>query len=144
MSTGILFFLYWGLAFVTLCAAVAALNFFYRFVYSNLELHGLGTEITIAVVASAVQGAGFWVSSYFFHGDPFRCLTIPAIAVALIYLVAHLPNWGGLETSGIAGFQAAIIIAGMLLLAGQFQFALAVVVTVAIILSLIAHSARSA
>jgi len=139
------FIKYWSLAFVTLCTALVALDLFYRFVDSDLALHGWRKEAVIACVASLVQGAGFWFSASLFQDSPFfrPVLVVPMLALALIYWLTHLEDWSGYEIGGIGYFQAALLATGVCLLAGEVQLAVMVVGLFAAGLALIAGIARS-
>ena len=55
-----------ALAFVTLSVALVLLSIFYRLIESALGLDGFRKEAVIAVIASTVQGAGFWFSASLF------------------------------------------------------------------------------
>ena len=66
-----------ALAFVTLSVALVLLSIFYRLIESDLGLDGFRKEAVIAVIASTVQGAGFWFSASLLPGDPFRNLLLP-------------------------------------------------------------------
>ena len=125
MATASQFFQYWGLAFVTLCIALPLLNLFYRIIDSDLNLHGLRKEAVIAGIASAIQGAGFWVSASLFPGNPFhsRVLVIPLALVGFVYWISHLEDWSGYEIGGIALFQGVILTVGLCLIRGEFKFA---------------------
>src|SRR5258706_12903956 len=134
MATATQFFQYWALAFGTLCVALLLLSVFYRLIDSDLDLHSLRKEAVIAGIASAVQGAGFWVSASLFHAQPFHRLVIPGAIVGIIYWLSHLEEWNGYEIGGIAFFQAAILSTGLCLIGGQFK--LAVIILGAFVLGL--------
>jgi hypothetical protein len=123
MATVAQFFQYWALAFVTLSAALVLLNYYCRFIESDLNFHSVGKEAVVVGVASAVQGAGFWFSASLFQGQPFRRMVIPGIIVAIIYWITHLPDWSGYEVGGIAYFQMALLATGLCLLRGEIQLA---------------------
>ncbi len=135
--------MYWALSFVTLCASLVLLDLFLRFVDSDLELHSLRKETLIAIVASAIQAAGFWFSASLFHGDPFRRLVIPDAIAAIVYWITHLEDWSGYEIGGIAFFQAAILSTGLCVLSGQFQLALIILGLFGLGLAIIASIAKS-
>ena len=56
MATVTQYIQYWSLAFATLCVAVALLSLFYRFIDSELELHGLRKEALIAGILRVSPG----------------------------------------------------------------------------------------
>lgn len=143
MNPATQFFIYWALAFVTLCVALALLSVFYRLIDFDLHLHGLRKEAVIAVIASAVQAAGFWFSASLFHGNLPRRLVIPGIIVAIIYKLGHLTEWSGYEIGGIMVFQGMILFTGVCLFAGMFKLVVIVLVVFVICLALIANIARS-
>jgi hypothetical protein len=123
MASGTQFLEFWALSFVTLSLAVVFLNIFFRFVDSDLQLHGFRKEAVIAAVASAVQGAGYWLSASLFHGEPFRRLVIPGVIVGFIYWIAHLEDWSGYEIGGVAFFQMVLLSVGGCLLGGELKMA---------------------
>jgi hypothetical protein len=144
MATATQFFQYWALAFGVLCLALVLLSIFYRFIDSDLGLHSLRKEAVIAVIASAVQGAGFWFSASLFDGQPFRkVVVIPAMIVGLIYHLTHLPDWSGYEFGGIMFFQTAILGIGLCVYRGQFNIAIILLAAFAFGLVIIASVARS-
>jgi len=117
------FLKFWALAFVTLSIALALLSIFYQLIDSDLGLDGFPKEAAIAVIASAVQAAGFWFSASLFHGQPFRHLLLPELILAIIYYLTHLKDWNGLEIGGILFFQSNIIVMAFFLAGGQFKLA---------------------
>jgi len=143
MATVTQFFQYWALAFGTLCVALVLLSIFYRLIDSDLDLHGLRKEAVIAGIASAVQGAGFWLSASLFHGQPFRRLVIPGAIVGIIYWLTHLEDWSGYEIGGIAFIQAAILSTGLCLIGGQFKLAVIIFGAFVVGLAFIASIAKS-
>jgi len=90
MASGADFLKYWALSFVTLSAALILLSIFYRLLDSDLGLDEFRKEAVLAVIASAVQGAGFWFSASLFPGDPFRTMLLPGLIVSFTYRLAHL------------------------------------------------------
>lgn len=138
-------FEYWGLAFITLCAGLVAVDVFYRFIDSDLELHGWRKEAAIAGIASMFQGVGFWFSASLFHGDAFRrpVLVVPFAFVAFVYWIGHLDTWDGCEIGGIALFQAMILSMGLCLYTGQFKLGIIIFAVFALGLGVIASIARS-
>lgn len=143
MATAAQFLGYWALAFVTLGMALVLLSLFYRFLECDLNLHGFWKEAVIAAIASAVQGAGYSFSASLFNGDPFRRLVIPEAMLAIIYWLALLEDWSGYEIGGIAYFQAAILVAGLTLVTGQFKFGIIMLALFAGGLAIIASIAKS-
>ena len=134
--------LFWGLAFVTLCMALALLNIFYGVIGNDLTLRSIGQEAVIAGVASLVEGAGVWVVAAFAPAAA-RALLIPALIVALIYKLGHLEDWNRYDVSLFLTFQIVIVLSGLLLFFGHFQTAIIIWAVFAGILALIASIARS-
>ncbi len=139
--------LFWGVAFVTLCAALVLLSIFYGLIENDLELHSLGKEAVIAGIASFIEGAGVWLVVL---GIPaaqrawaMRALIVPAILVALIYKIAHLEDWQRGDVLLLLMFQAVIGCSGALLVFGRFGPALFILVGFGIFLAVIAGFARS-
>jgi|ERR1043166_5379252 hypothetical protein len=125
MATAKLFFEYWALAFVTLSLAVVLMDLYYRLIDFDLDLRGPRKEAIIALMSSAVQGSGFWLSASLFNGDAFRRINaIPALIVALIYWATHFKDWSGYEVGGIAYFQAWILTTGLLLYHQEVKMAI--------------------
>jgi hypothetical protein len=122
-----------------------ASDLYYRFIDLDLDLRGVGKEAVIAAVASAVQGAGFWVSASLFHGHAFRrpVLVIPSALVAFIYWLSHLEDWSGYEVGGIGFFQAAVLGTGLCIVGGQFVLAAIIFGAFAVGLAIIACVAKS-
>ena len=136
------FFEYWGLAFATLCAAVLLTNVFFSLIDTSIGLHGWAREARIAVVASLVQGTGFWFTASLVPGG-IRRQVIPALIVAIIYWLTHLEDWSGYEVGAILFFQVVIWNAGGFLLAGEVKVAVLIVAAAAACLAFIASVARS-
>jgi hypothetical protein len=133
---------YWGLAFVTLCAALVLCSVFFGLIDTELGLDSWRREASIAVVASLVQGAGFWFAASLIPGGV-RKQVIPAMIVAIIYSLTHLKDWSGYEIGAILFFQMVIWNAGGFLFAGQLKIAAIILVAAGICLSLIAAVAKS-
>ena len=144
VTAAIQFLQYWALAFVTLSAALVLLNLFYNWIDCDLCLHSFCKEAVIAVFASAVQGAGFWLSASLFHGDAFRraVLLIPFALVGIIYWLAHLENWSGYEMGGVSLSQAIILATGLCVVGGMFGLAVIIFGAFAVGLAVIASIAR--
>ena len=137
------FLKFWALAFVTLSLALILLSIFYRLIDSDLGLDGFRKEAAIAVIASAVQAAGFWFSASLFPGDPFRNLLLPELIIAIIYYLTHLKDWSGLEIGGILFFQSIIITTAFFLAAGQLKLVAITLAVFAASLAIIASIAKS-
>jgi hypothetical protein len=144
MAAAVQFLHYWVLAFVTLCVALVMLNLFYRWIDCDLCLHGFRKEAVIVIIASAVQGAGFWFSASLFHGDAFRrpILVIPFALVGIIYWLAHLEDWSGYEMGGILLSQAVILGVGFCVVGGMLGLAVIILGAFAVGLAVIASIAR--
>ena len=99
------------------------LNFFCSLIDSDLDMDSVGKEAAVAGVASAVQGADFWLSASLFQGQPFRRLVIPGLIVTNVYWLAHRPEWRSYEVGGIAYFQMALLATGLCLVRGGIQLA---------------------
>ena len=139
--------LFWAVAFVTLCAALALLNIFYGLIENDLDLHSFGKEAVIAGIASLIEGAGVWLVVWVIpaagRASGMRALIIPLLIVALIYKIAHLEDWGRGDVLLLLTFQCVIGCSGALLFFGRFGPALFILVGFGIILALIAGFARS-
>jgi hypothetical protein len=134
--------LFWALAFVTLCSAVALLNIFYGVIENDLELHTLGKEAAIAEVASLVEGGSVWLVIFLVPGAQ-RALILPLLIVALIYKIAHFEDWRNGDVFMLLMFQVVIGSSGSLLFAGHFGQASFVLAGFGIILAVIAAFART-
>jgi len=147
MHAAIQFSLFWALAFVTLCAAVALLNLFYGLIDNDLELHNLGKEAAIAGLASLVEGGSIWLVVCLIPAAQrpvaFRALIIPLLAVGLIYRVAHLVNWRNGDVLYLMLFQFAVSYVVVFLLTGHFGVALFGLLVFGIVLAVIASFAKS-
>src|SRR5262245_11429117 len=136
------FFQFWGLALLTLSVALVLLTVFYRLIDSDLGLHSLRKEAAIALVASFVQGAGFWFTTSLIPGG-FRRQIIPGMIVAVIYILTHLEDWSGYEMGGIFLFQMVIWNIGFFMLAGEFKIAAIILTAFAVGLAMIGSIAKS-
>jgi hypothetical protein len=116
---------FWGIAFLTLSAALVALSVFYQLVGSDLELESWGKEAIVAGVASLFEGAGLWVVFSILHGGS-RVLLFPGLIVFIIYRLHHLTDWSGYEPGVLIVFQLVIGYCCAMLLAGHFGTALLV------------------
>ena len=114
-----MFFIYWALAFGTLGAALVLLAAYYRLLDSDLDLQTIGKEFWIAAIASLLQGAGLWlVLSLISTGRGLAI--IPAAAVAIVYKLGHMEDWGLYEVFGLFVFQMVILSTLASLIEGQF------------------------
>jgi len=137
------FLKFWGLSFFTLGVALVLLSVFYRLIDSDLGLHGLGKEAVIAVLASAVQGAGLWVTASIMPGGGLRSQIVPTILVGIIYYAAHVEkDWDGYEMTGILSFQMVVWSVGFFMLGGEFKIAAVVLVSFVGALIIIGNSAK--
>jgi len=136
------FLTFWGLAFLTLCAALASLSVFYQLVDSDLGLESLRKEAIVAAFASLFEGAGLWVVFSILHGGT-RVLLFPGLIVFFIYRLHHLTDWSGYEPGVIIIFQLVIGYCGAMLFAGQFGTALVVLVVFIAALGLVASLVRN-
>jgi hypothetical protein len=125
---------FWALAFITLCAALALLNIFFALIENDLELLSLGKETAIAAVAAFIEGASVWVVATFI---PFavRALFIPALAVAVIYKVAHFEDWSRYEIIALLLFQSVIVAIATSLFLGHFATAFGILLLFAVCLT---------
>ena len=125
---------FWALAFITLCAALALLNIFSALIENDLELLGLGKETAIAAVAALIEGASVWAVATFI---PFavRALFIPALAVAVIYKVAHFEDRSRYEIIALLLFQSVIVAIATFLFLGHFATALGILLLFAVCLT---------
>ncbi|MGD1085505.1 MAG: hypothetical protein ABSA47_12265 [Verrucomicrobiota bacterium] len=131
-----------SLAFVTLCVALVLLNIYDGVIGNDLTLHSAGKEAAIAGVAALVEGAGLWIVVYF-GPVATRALVVPALIVALIYKVGHLEDWSKGDVLMLLVFQLAIAFFAALLIGGQFQAAVLVLLVFAACLAAIASFAKN-
>jgi hypothetical protein len=108
----------------------------------DLGLDSWRREARVALVASLVQGTGFWFTASLLPGG-LRRQVIPAIIVAIIYWITHLKDWSGYEIGVILFFQMVIWNAGAFVLSGDFKIAVIILGATALSLGLIASVARS-
>jgi hypothetical protein len=125
---------FWGLAFITLCAALALLNIFFALIENDLELLGFGKETAIAAVAALIEGASVWAVATFIPGAG-RALFIPALAVGVIYKVAHYEDWSRYEIIALLLFQSVIVAIAISLFLGQFATAFGILLFFAVCLT---------
>ena len=133
---------FWAIAFLTLSAALVLCSIFYRLADMDLGLDSWRREVRIALVASLIQGTGFWFTASLVPGG-FRSQLIPAIIVAIIYWLTHLRDWSGYEIGAILFFQMVIWNTGAFALAGDFKIAVMILGTALICLGVIGSIARS-
>ena len=142
MHSALQLLLFWGLAFVTLCMALALLNVFYALIGNDLTLRSLGQEAVIAGIASLIEGGGVWVVASLVPAAA-RALFVPALIVALIYKLGHLEDWSRYDVALFLAFQIAIVSSGLSVFFGHFQTAIIILAVFGGILALIASIAKS-
>ena len=137
----------WAIAFLTLGAAVVSLSVFCGYIQSDMELHSLGKEATIAGIASLIEATALWLIILFIpamsRGMALRGMIIPIFIVGFIYRLAHLASWGFFEAGMLLAFQIGIALLVTCLFAGNIQAAVMVVVMFAIVLGVVAAFAKS-
>jgi hypothetical protein len=119
LHPAIKFFTCWAVAFGTLGAALVLLAAYYRVLDADLGLRTIGKEFWIAAIASLIQGAGLWLFLSLVPGVRVL-LIIPAAAVAVVYKLGHMEDWGLYEGFGLFLSQVFIVSALRSLIAGQF------------------------
>jgi hypothetical protein len=134
--------LFWALAFVSLCMAVALLNVYSNVIDSDLTLHSAGKEAAIAGTASLIEAASLWAVLTFIPNAA-RALIIPALIVALIYKVSHLEDWSRYDLFLLLLFQLVIGCSGAAVFSGHVQLAIAIVGVCAVCLTIMAGIIRS-
>jgi hypothetical protein len=126
---------FWAAAFLSLAAAVILLSIYFGLIGNDLELLTAGKEIAIAAVASLVEATGLWLIILFvpaaYLTRALRAMILPFLIVGIIYKLAHLVDWSRYDVFMLLSFQFVIGFVGLLLLHGQFQVALAVLLAVA-------------
>jgi hypothetical protein len=127
-------FVFWALAFVTLCMALVLLNIFFALIENDLTLHSLGKETAIAAVAALIEGASVWVVITFIPLGG-RALFIPALIVGFIYKVTHFEDWSHYEMFSLLLFQLIISAFGACLFFGHFSAAFSILTVFAICLA---------
>lgn len=142
MHSALHLLLFWGLAFVTLCAALTLLNVFYALIGNDLTLRSLGQEAVIAGIASLIEGGGAWVVASFVPAAA-RALIVPALIVALIYKLGHLEDWSRYDVALFLTFQIVIVCSGLSVFFGHVQTAIIILAVFGGILVLIASIAKS-
>ena len=114
----------WGFAFLTLALALIVLTVIWAVIDYELALHNLGRELSIAAIASLVEGGSVAALIMVVPADflpvAARAMFIPAIIVGLIYKISHYEDWGRYEIFLLLIFQLLIIGFGLFLLAGHF------------------------
>jgi hypothetical protein len=114
----------WVFAFLTLALALTVLNVIWAVIDYDLALHNLGRELSVAAMASLVEGGSvaalIMLVPANFLPMAARALFIPAIIVGLIYKAAHYEDWSRYEVFLLLVFQLLIIGFSLFLLAGHF------------------------
>jgi hypothetical protein len=133
---------FWALAFASLCLALVLLNIFYSLIDSDLGLHSLGKEASIAGIASLVEGASVWVVVSFIPTAA-RALFVPALVVGIIYKLSHLEDWSRNEIFALLLFHTVISALGATLFCGKFETAAFILIGFIVFLAIIASIAKS-
>jgi hypothetical protein len=142
MHPVIQFFVFWALAFVSLCAALVLLAIYYSLIGNDLTLRSLGQEAIIAGIASLIEGGSVWlVFTYVPAGA--RALFIPALAVAVLYKLSHLEDWSRYDVALFLVFQFVITSSGVSLFFGHVQSALIILAVFGAILAVVASISKS-
>jgi hypothetical protein len=114
----------WMFAFLTLALALMVLNFIWAVIDYDLALHNLSRELSIAAMASLVEGGSvaalIMLVPANFLPVAVRALFIPAKIVGLIYKAAHYEDWSRYEVFLLLVFQLLIIGFSLFLLYGHF------------------------
>lgn len=136
MHTLIQLSVFWALAFMSLGVAIMSLGIFYSLIGDGLELHSFWKETVLAGVVSLIEAVSVWLILTYVPGAV-RALFLPALAVALIYKIAHLEDWSRFEIFLLFIFQVFIVALGASLYFGQFQTALIILAAFAVILLIV-------
>ena len=136
------FFVFWAVAFASLCIALRAASAFSSVIESDFELSTLGKEAMLAAVASAIEAGFAWLIAVYAPAGA-RGMLIPLVLVGLIYRVAHYDTWSHIDAILVLGLQIAIFAFGASVVLGKFVFALVVAGLVVLFLSLFAALARN-
>ena len=132
---------FWLFAFVTLSAALVALNIYSDWIGYDFTLHGLRKELILAAVCSLIEAASVWVVVRYIPAAT-RALFVPVLVVGLIYLVTHLEDWNRYDAGIVLVFQFTLggIIAA--LLSGHFGTAMVIATVFAGVLAAVASIAK--
>ena len=146
MHATILFFAYWAVAFVSLCAAVFLMGIFYNVINNDLGLLSLGKELMLAGVASLIEGLSVWLVVSFisttYRPMALRGMFVPLLAVGLIYKIVHLEDWSRYEAVLLIVFQMVICLVLTNLMLGRFETALFIALGFGVALAIIASVAK--
>ena len=142
MHAALYFLVLWGLAFLTLAAAVLLLNVYYQVIGNDLTLRTLGQEALIAGLASLVEGASGWAVVLFLPAAA-RAMFVPALLVAILYKLSHLEDWSRYDVGLLICFQIVIGCTGGFLFFGHFQTALIIVAVFGGFLALLGNIVRN-
>jgi len=115
---------FWAIAFITLTLSLVVLNIIWSAIDYDLALHNLSKELSIAAIASLVEGGSLAAMILLIPANflpvAVRMLFIPAIIVGLIYKATHYEAWSRYEVFLLLIFQLLIIGFTIFLLAGHF------------------------
>ena len=96
----------WLTCFLTLGAAVRGLTFAYRILGSDLGtqegLGGFGSEVVVALVASALQALVLWAAVAVIGTPHLYHFVLAAVVAGFVYMATHLEDMTRLE-AGIIG-----------------------------------------
>jgi hypothetical protein len=137
-----MFILLWGLAFISLTAALVLLNLYNSIIGNDLSLRTLGQEALIAGIASLIEGASAWLVISVLPAAG-RAMAVPAIIVAILYKFTHLEDWNRYDIGLLLLFQVVITGSIGLLFLGRFEAALVVLMVFAGFLAIIGSFVRS-
>lgn len=143
MHTALELLLYWGLSFLTLCAALTLLNIFDAVIGNDLVLLPLRQEAWLAGFAALIEGACFWSVLTFVPAAASRALIVPLIIVGGLYQIAHLTDWARFDAILLMLFQLVLGFFLGALFRGQFMTAFTVLLAFSALLALVASFARS-
>ena len=118
------------------------LNIYDTLIGNDLVLHSVAQEAALAAFAALVEGGSLWVIVNYARSAG-RALILPVLAVALIYQLAHLADWGKGDVILLLFLQMVLIFFGICLFAGHFGSAGFVLLVAGAILGLIAAFAKS-
>ena len=132
---------FWTFAFISLCLALLLLNAYSNLIDYDFTLHGLRKELILAGVCSLIEAVSVWIVVAYLPGAT-RALILPAMLVAVIYLLAHLEDWNRFDPGLVLIFQLAIGMTAMYLMRGYFGSAALIAVVFAGVLAVIGSIAK--
>jgi hypothetical protein len=136
-------FVFWAVAFVTLCLALAGLGAFSNFIGGDSELMSLHKELVLAMIASGIEAAGFFALAAYAPAALGRGIILPVLVVGLIYQVAHYDTWSRYEAGLLLLLQFVLVLAGTALFMRQFQLAFIIITVCIVFLAIFASIARN-